>query len=120
MKTETLDKVLTGLQEDHFLLRESKKNPDWLKNIKGNVGHLLSDDAKPEDIVSILLKGQTADALVSLYKQARLKVEDLEVQLGKRKKAAPRIGGGGDGKPKPIGDELPGSVEELASQTVFK
>jgi len=119
---EEFDKTLKNLQDEHFLLRDSKQNPQWLKAIKHNAKLLLSGKLEPEQIVAAALKSQVADSYKTMLLNQREKYEAqiaaLESKYGKIKGSQPKVKDGTTKKTTSKNKEYK-SVEDLVNDTLI-
>ena len=92
MQNEIMTSQLESLRrKNHFLLRESKQDPNWLKNITEKANALVNGDVEPEDIVAAAYKAQVADHYLSLYRTERAARMKAEEQLKKRGIVRPKV-----------------------------
>jgi len=120
LQGESFDTALTSLQADHFLLRDSKTNPDWLKAITHNAKLVLSGKVEKEAIIASALKAQVADSYKKMYTNLKAssdaKIADLESRYGKVKRSSPKVGGSAKPAAKDKTVEFK-TIEELTAST---
>lgn len=118
VQTDGLTKAIARLRnQNHFLLAESTKNPNWTKGILEAARRIISGQATGDELAELALKAVVSDHYKNMYLRdihaARKAGESAEEH--QRRVAAARAKPSGDQSSKPAGDsKLPASVEALA------
>ena len=124
VKTQTLvDKSVEKLfKEGHFLLRESKSDPNWLKTIKSNAIVFMSGGLSEDAVAELSLKAQISDAYRNMrnheVQTLQKEIEKLKKQLGSRVNASLPLGGKSKDVGKSEEEDKPKSINDLVEKTL--
>ena len=132
LKTQSSDKVvsLTGEMlndtvtrlrdaEGHFLLTDSKSDPEWKNKIVAAAKRVISGDVTDQELVNNALKAQLTDSYKAMY--LRLHGEHRAL-LGKNKKVSKlkaKVGGGSKTVSKKPSTNKAMSLSDLADSAVY-
>ena len=118
---EVLDNSLIRLKdaEGHFLLTDSKSNPDWKPKIVNAAKRVISGDVSDQELVDNAIKSQLADGYKALYVKLYNEHQQL---LGKNKKVSklkPNLAGGSKTVSNKTSEKKAMSLSDLADAAVY-
>lgn len=121
--TMTLDDAVLALRADkHFLLKDSRENPQWMPSILDGARNVLAGSMSDEDRAKSAIKAQLADHYKTLFvtenQKLRDEVANLQGRLGITVSSKPKVdSSSGPAKPGKQTNQSK-TLEELADETV--
>ena len=121
--TTALNSAISTLQaNNHFLLRESKENPDWFPDVVNGAREMMSGSLSPAQLAEAALKSQLADHYKEFYlsqtQKLKAEISQLQANQGIEQSYRPKIdSNSGPIRPRAKKEEAM-SLDELAEETV--
>ena len=118
---EMLNDTVTRLRdaEGHFLLTDSKSDPEWKNKIVAGAKRVISGDVTDQELVNNALKAQLTDSYKAMYLNLHAKHNAL---LGKNKKVSklkPNLAGGSKTVSNKTSEKKAMSLSDLADAAVY-
>ena len=121
--TTALNGAISTLQADnHFLLRESKQNPEWFPGVVEGAREMMAGGFSPSELAEAAIKAQLADHYKNFYLSQTQKLKEeisaLQASRGIEQTYKPKIDSSAAPIKKTEKKETAMSLDELAEETV--